>query len=304
MIPGEHEAISLLLPTWFRESLDYFRRYYGNEVSAEPLEAKEKIFVVRFSGHVVGSCCALDYFDDLRIIMEGKSGSPFTFWEATLNSAPGHESYDVKYARLTFLDEARKAMEEVRDTVSQRLREFKKVGKDAQAQFSELCFCVLTANYTAEGGARIQRAVGDGFSQLPLENLSAKLKSLGYRFPNTRACFIVENRCLRDSLQKELSSFTSGLEAREWLVANVKGFGYKEASHFLRNVGFEDVAIIDRHILRFLINQRLIEEPKSLTRGKYLSIERLLRGVANALGVSLSELDLYLWYMMKGKVMK
>lgn len=259
---------------------------------------------MRFAGHVCASCCATDYFHDLKALLERKAGYPFAIWEAVLDMHPGHEVYDVKYARLDFLGDVRKTIAEVGSLVGKRIDEFDCVRENSDAQFNELCFCILTANYTAEGGARIQGAIGDGFSTLPYAELAKRLKALGYRFPNTRAGFIVENRRLKASLQKTLKCFRDGAEAREWLVENVKGFSYKEASHFLRNTGNRDVAIIDRHILRFLVKESLIEEPKTLTRKKYLSIERLLRGIANELGISLSELDLYLWYMMKGKVLK
>jgi len=38
----------------------------------------------------------------------------------------------------------------------------------------------------------------------------------------------------------------------EWLVKNLTGLGYKEAGHFLRNIGSGKIAILDRHILRNL----------------------------------------------------
>lgn len=270
----------------------------------ELIETTGRRLTVRFSGHVPASCCAMDYFDDLKAVMEKKAGSKFAFWEASLDPTPGSEGYEVKYARLDFLPDVRKAMKEVGGLVKRRIEEFCTAGKDGGAQFSELCFCVLTANYTAEGGAKIQSAIGDGFDTLPRAELARVLKVLGHRFPNTRAAFIAENQRLRADLQQTLRCFRSGTEAREWLVENVKGFGYKEASHFLRNTGHMDVAIIDRHILSFLVKESLIEEPKTLTRSRYLSIERLLRGIAVELGTSLSELDLYLWYMITGKVLK
>lgn len=56
---------------------------------------------------------------------------------------------------------------------------------------------------------------------------------------------------------------------------------YKEASHFLRNVGFgEDVAILDRHILRNLERLAVIDEiPKTLSPKLYLEIEDRLERV-------------------------
>jgi len=86
---------------------------------------------------------------------------------------------------------------------------------------------------------------------------------------------------------------------RGWLVKNVKGVGYKEASPFLRNVGYFDVAILDRHILT-LMN----EDKKALSKKRYLKIENKFRQLASKLGMSCAELDLYMWYIETGWVLK
>jgi N-glycosylase/DNA lyase len=80
--------------------------------------------------------------------------------------------------------------------------------------------------------------------------------------------------------------------------------GYKEASHFLRNIGFMDVAIIDRHILNILVEYGLIKRPKTLSKKNYLEIEKKLEKLAKKTRMSLGELDFYLWYMKTGKVLK
>ncbi|GAI37170.1 unnamed protein product, partial [marine sediment metagenome] len=99
--------------------------------------------------------------------------------------------------------------------------------------------------------------------------------------------------------------FTDARQARGWLAENVKGVGYKESSHFLRNVGFSDVAILDRHVLSVLHEHGLIDGlPRSLARGRYLEIERKLEELARKLGLTLGELDLYLWYSKTGEVLK
>ena len=93
-------------------------------------------------------------------------------------------------------------------------------------------------------------------------------------------------------------------EAREYLVKNVKGIGYKEASHFLRNTGAKNLAIIDRHILHILNSYKIIEMPKYLTPKRYMEIEEKERALARKLNMNLGELDMYLWYMKTGKVLK
>jgi len=184
--------------------------------------------------------------------------------------------------------------------IDRRMKEFKSLGKKKDKLFNELCFCILTANYSAEGGIRIQKEIGEGFSTLPEKQLANKLKKLGYRFPNKRAEYIVESRKCINSLK----NLKKGPEAREWLVKNVKGLGYKEASHFLRNIGYTDVAIIDFHIVDLLADYKLIKKPKTMTKKNYLKIEKLLRKIAANVNLNLGELDLYLWYMETGKILK
>ena len=90
-------------------------------------------------------------------------------------------------------------------------------------------------------------------------------------------------------------------DARELLIKNIKGLGHKESSHFLRNVGYHDVAIIDRHILRFLHQEKLIDEiPKTITKKHYLDFETIL----SKFEIPLDELDLIIWHQMTGTVLK
>ncbi len=194
---------------------------------------------------------------------------------------------------------------DVKDTVKTRIKEFEDLGKGAFTEiFKELCFCILTANFSAKRAIEIQKRIGDKFLTLSEKELETELRNLGYRFPRTRARYIVEARKIMEELRKVLSSSLSSHEKREWLVRNVKGLGYKEASHFLRNIGYKDVAIIDFHILDILERYSIIKKPKNLTKQKYLEIEEKLREIAKKLNISLAELDLYLWYMETGNVLK
>jgi len=190
--------------------------------------------------------------------------------------------------------------------VRKRMQEFRRAGKGTgEGIFSELCFCILTANYTAEGGIRIQKDIGSGFCTIDEARLAKKLKTLGHRFPNARAKYIAEARKFRIDLDENLRTCNSN-EIREWLVKNVKGLGYKESSHFLRNIGVTDLAIIDFHIIDILVKHKLIKKPKSraLTKKKYLEIEKILARLASKAKINLAELDLYLWYMETGKILK
>lgn len=192
--------------------------------------------------------------------------------------------------------------------VKERIEEFKllhTLGEDLW--FSELCYCLLTANSPAKKCMEIQEKMGNGFTTLPQKELSAKLKKLGYRFYNKRAQYIIAARQHTPGLKEKTISLAKKdtRNAREWLVENVLGMGYKEASHFLRNVGYTDVAILDRHILRTMAENNMVPEmPKGLNRVQYLTHENLLRLIAFRFKMSLAALDLYLWYLKTGKVLK
>ncbi|PNR92928.1 DNA lyase [Petrotoga sp. HWHPT.55.6.3] len=195
----------------------------------------------------------------------------------------------------------------IKDEVERRFEEFRDIGKngDELDLFSELSFCVLTANWRAKGGIKAQKLITkEGFAQYNEEQLILKLREVGHRFPNTRSKYIVENRwiigSLKNLLQKDIS------ESRRFLVENIKGIGWKEASHFLRNVGIEDVAILDKHILKIMKNYNLVKEvPKpSWTEKKYTDLENQLRVLSKMVEEPLGKLDLYLWYMETGQIDK
>ena len=192
---------------------------------------------------------------------------------------------------------------EIGETVLKRLKEFERMREESPERiFQELAFCILTANSSARMGLKAQSAIGDGFVNFDEEKLRGELHKIGYRFWRVRARYIVEARWIIP----EISSLFEMPEhdARDYLVRKVKGLGMKEASHFLRNTGAKDLAIVDRHIIRILQEYGYIGEVKSLTRSRYLEIEAIEREIANSAGMSLAELDLYLWYMKTGEVLK
>ena len=195
---------------------------------------------------------------------------------------------------------------EVGNTVRTRVQEFTQLHqKGNDFWFSELCFCILTANSSAILGVKVQRQISpDGFKTLSLEQLTNRLVELGHRFPNRRAEFIVNARIVSE-IKDIITRFTDTRNARNWLVKNVKGLGLKEASHFLRNVGYFDLAILDRHIQRVMLEYGMVTMlPKNMTKRSYLAMEEKLGTLAEELDLPIGVLDLYLWYMKTGKVLK
>ncbi len=163
--------------------------------------------------------------------------------------------------------------------------------------FRELCFCILTAGTSAELGLKTIDHIGDVIFNGNEKDIQKKLKEC-YRFHTLRAGYIHN---ARDSF-KGLDIHDENI--REDLVRNIKGIGMKEASHFLRNIGMKDYAIIDFHIADLLVRNGLIEKPKTITPKRYIEIEGVLKGLAEETGTSLGELDLYLWYEETGKILK
>jgi N-glycosylase/DNA lyase len=122
------------------------------------------------------------------------------------------------------------------------------------------------------------------------------------RFHKTKAKRIVKARkviCKLDKLPKD------GFKARKFLVDNVNGLGMKEASHFLRNIGYTNLAIIDGHILNSMKEHGIIQTGQRPSNAKkYLEYEKQFFGFANKLGISPDELDVLLWSRKTGKILK
>jgi N-glycosylase/DNA lyase len=173
----------------------------------------------------------------------------------------------------------------------------------------EFFFCLLTPQCKA-------RVCWDNIERLSargiLQNSSAEKISQsfsGIRFRNNKARYIVESR---EKFFNGNSSFLKFLEKqgseslREYIVSNVKGMGYKEASHFLRNVGKGDeLAILDRHILKGLFMAGVISEiPYALSVKRYLGIEESMKKFALHVNIPMFNLDFVFWYFLNREVFK
>lgn len=191
----------------------------------------------------------------------------------------------------------------VKKIVSNKMQEFQSLKKSSNIiLFQELCFCLMAANFNAEKSLRIQNALKEELYTLSQDELANKLKELGHRFPNTRAKYIVEART--HNLRKILDSYNNDLDLRNYFAKNIKGLGLKESSHFLRNIGYENLAIIDFHIIDLLVKSNIIIKPKTITPKIYLEAEDILKKIGKKAKLTLAELDLYLWYIETGKIIK
>lgn len=84
---------------------------------------------------------------------------------------------------------------EIKELIDSRLKGFQKMGeKSSDEIFKELCFCIMTANCSAEMCIRVQDNIGDDFLTVPEIQLAKRLKEVKYRFYNKRANYINEAR--------------------------------------------------------------------------------------------------------------
>ena len=204
---------------------------------------------------------------------------------------------------ISLEEKIKELREKIGNEVNITLKKFEENKKiSLEEKFLELVFCILVANCSMKKTFEIWKNIDSNFLKLSKEELSKKLKSFGYRFYNKRAEYIIEARnkiTLIDEILKEEDEF----KVRENLVKNFKGLGWKEASHFLRNLGYNNFAILDRHVLRVLKEFKIIEDvPKSLNKKTYLEIEGKLRELASKLNIKLNELDFYIFYISSGEI--
>ena len=197
--------------------------------------------------------------------------------------------------------------------IRERMAEFEAVwhSESDERLWEEMVFCFFTGGCSAKMGLRSIEAVRPLLMNGNQAELAEALRGK-HRYPNARSGYIVASRDFLQEhcqmlLRSKLESFDNHLERRDWLVKEkrIKGLGYKEASHFLRNIGLKGYAILDKHILRSLAELKIIDDPKPPgTRLGYLTIEEKLKSLAHRLEIDFDELDLVLWSLKTGEILK
>ncbi|MEK6959149.1 MAG: N-glycosylase/DNA lyase [archaeon] len=196
--------------------------------------------------------------------------------------------------------------------IQKALRDYKGIWKKGgRAIYEEMCFCILTPQSSAKQAAK---SITNLKEHKLLDNGSAAQKEphiKSIRFFRTKAKRLAEVQekfpatRIKEILLKE-GATKNTIKCREYLIENVNGYGMKEASHFLRNIGFyEDIAILDRHILKNLALCGVIREvPKHFSKKTYLEIEEKMRQFCKKHSIKIEELDLIFWSNETGEVFK
>lgn len=203
------------------------------------------------------------------------------------------------------IEELRSIHARERDAIRERLGEFSRV--PVNEYFYELLYCLLTPQSSAVNAGKAVETLRRHTLHAADVDPEPLLHGNEYyiRFHKTKTRHILRMKQQFPEILDRCRSRTEGFSLRFWLVENVHGLGWKEASHFLRNIGYRDLAILDRHILRNLIRTGVLKKlPESLTPKRYLSIERRFGVFATKCGIPMDELDLLFWSMETGEILK
>lgn len=211
------------------------------------------------------------------------------------------------------LDSIKAAHQERRREIRARLAEFREIWRSGSDEklWEEMVFCFFTGGCSARMGLNsveaVRHLIGEGSHEEVMNALVGR-----HRYPRARARYVIASRDFLTEhcgmrLREKLWGFRDRHARRDWLVKEkgIKGLGYKEASHYLRNIGFKGYAILDKHILRSLFELGYIDDPKPpSTRAKYLATEEKLKLLAEKTGIDFDELDFVLWSMKTGEILK
>lgn len=192
----------------------------------------------------------------------------------------------------------------LQEQISTRLVEFSQV--PAEQYFYEMCYCICTVQSNAANAQIVQLALMDmDFEKNGGDVVSLLCTPRNYiRFHNVKSAHLTQLRLMWPEIHGRITWEESVHDKRVYLVNNVRGIGFKEASHFLRNIGFRGLAILDRHILACLRELACSDVPNQLSRNTYLATEAIYLQYARAIGIDSDVLDLLFWAKRTGEVRK
>jgi N-glycosylase/DNA lyase len=169
------------------------------------------------------------------------------------------------------------------------INEFKREKTDEQI-FYDLCFALLAPQTTYINNRKVSNKLwkADFYNKnIPLEELEEIVRAA--RFFRNKSRYLLEAKKKFRYVLMCIESSADSHRKRDFLVKNIRGLGMKAASHFLRNLGHTDLALIDTHVLKFLSDQI----PKN--KKEYIEIENKLINISNKIGTSIAEIDAIIW---------
>lgn len=189
--------------------------------------------------------------------------------------------------------------------IRQRLEDFKNVSEEKY--FYELCFCICTPQSKASSSMSVQLELErlDFYNQDFDPTYILRNKNNYIRFHNQKSQRLLHIKSQWIEIKSILDSKISAEEKREWINDNVNGIGRKESAHYLRNIGYTNLAILDRHILKHLVTCGLFAEiPNISTKSRYDDVSQQFKDYSTNVGVPMDELDLLFWAQEAGEILK
>ena len=185
---------------------------------------------------------------------------------------------------------------------------FSRLPNDEDA-WQSLLFCILSSQVRVSAAANATQAV---LAEVPffLTDVSSSevydktkeiltRKNVRHRFPEVKSRQIASAwfafAQVKDELYNYLDSFSTEKAAREAVTQLFPGIGFKQASMFLRDIGYSDrLCIIDTHLLWYCghMGKKCYG---AMTAKKYIEVEDYLLKQSDEFGVSPKIFDSAIW---------
>jgi len=186
--------------------------------------------------------------------------------------------------------------DEEKNELQRTIKQFKR-RKTKEEKFYDLCFCLLAPQTTFKSNrATIFDLIALDFYHREISRKKLYKVLRRTRFFRVKTGYLLGLKKVFPEIVEELKRKKSAEAKREYLASNIKGMGLKAASHFLRNLGEEDLAVIDTHVMKFLG----ADHSQAKTKREYCEIEKEFRKVAKANRMTPAVLDAYIWKTYSG----
>jgi N-glycosylase/DNA lyase len=179
----------------------------------------------------------------------------------------------------------------------------------AKEIWRSLLFCILSSQVRVETAARAAQCLAHEIpffeTNLSREEVYGRTTTIlrrpdvRHRFPNIRARQIADSwfsfAQVREEFYEFLDSHRDECDARLSVVSCFSGLGFKQASMFLRDIGYSNrLCVIDTHILWYCASKDKLPGG-SLTPAKYVKLENNLLEESQALRVEPNIFDAAIW---------
>ena len=202
-------------------------------------------------------------------------------------------------------EEIKKQYKILKKDIKKRLVDFSEV--DPEEYFYEMCFCICTPQSKAVNADKvINKLKNKNFREKPFNPVQILRENEHYiRFHNQKSLRLLDARKIFPNVKAILDSDLDNFEKREKITKLVKGYGFKETSHFMRNIGYRGLAILDRHILKHMVKCGVYDEvPKVSSMKQYYEIEQKWFEFARSVKIDPDELDILFWSYETGVILK